>query len=131
MIFLDSNVPMYLVGGEHPNKDAAARRVALLVEAGEVLVTDVEVFQEILHRYVAIDRREFIRPAFDLLEALCDVVLPVEWRDVVRARDLVLSTPRVDARDALHVAVMEAHGVARILSFDRDFDRWPGITRIG
>ena len=30
----------------------------------ERLVTDTEVFQEILHRYTAIDRREAIQPAW-------------------------------------------------------------------
>jgi hypothetical protein len=30
-------------------------------------VTDAEVLQEILHRYVAIDRRDAIQPAFDAL----------------------------------------------------------------
>ena len=34
------------------------------------------------------------------------------------------------ARDALHIAVMEHHGIHSILSFDADFDRWPGLKRI-
>jgi hypothetical protein len=34
------------------------------------------------------------------------------------------------ARDAIHIAIMERHGIQRIMSFDRDFDRWPGLTRI-
>jgi predicted nucleic acid-binding protein len=34
------------------------------------------------------------------------------------------------ARDALHVAVMERHGVSRIMSFDRGFDIVPGIERL-
>jgi predicted nucleic acid-binding protein len=37
---------------------------------------------------------------------------------------------RLSARDALHIAVMERHDVARILSFDSGFDGIPGITRL-
>ncbi|MCZ2147544.1 MAG: type II toxin-antitoxin system VapC family toxin [Bryobacterales bacterium] len=34
------------------------------------------------------------------------------------------------ARDALHIAVMERYSIKTIFSFDRDFDRWPGLERI-
>ncbi|MGH2751243.1 MAG: type II toxin-antitoxin system VapC family toxin [Actinomycetota bacterium] len=36
----------------------------------------------------------------------------------------------LSARDALHVAVMRAHEIRRILSFDSHFDRFPGIERL-
>ena len=50
--------------------------------------------------------------------------------DLERAKDIVLGHARLSARDALHLAVMERHGVSRILSFDSGFDGFPGITRI-
>jgi predicted nucleic acid-binding protein len=34
------------------------------------------------------------------------------------------------ARDALHLAVMEQHGINPILSFDSGFDGFPGIARL-
>jgi predicted nucleic acid-binding protein len=34
------------------------------------------------------------------------------------------------ARDALYLAVMEQHGIKRILSFDCGLDGFPGITRL-
>ena len=67
MIFVDSNIPMYLVGAEHPNKDGARRLLEQCIARGERLVADAEVLQEILHRYVAINRRDAIQPAFDAL----------------------------------------------------------------
>ena len=97
---------------------------------GETLVTDAEVLQEILHRYVAIDRREAIAPATDVLLGVVDEVFPVERVDVERARRLVLATP-LSARDAVHVAIMRRRGVERILSFDRGFDGVAGLARIG
>jgi predicted nucleic acid-binding protein len=92
-------------------------------------VADAEVLQEILHRYVAIDRREAIEPAFEVLLGIVDAVLPIELEDVQRARSL-LATPRLQARDAIHVAVMQRHGIDRTISFDRAFDGIPGLTRV-
>ena len=54
MILVDSNIPMYLVGAPHPNKDAARRALEEAVAAGEPLCADAEVLQEILYRYTAI-----------------------------------------------------------------------------
>ena len=130
MIFIDSNVPMYLIGAQHPNKGAVEAKLSALIRSRERLVTDVEVQQEILHRYVAIDRREAIQPAFDALLGIVDEVFPIESRDVARAKTLVLERGALSARDAIHVAIMERHDVPTILSFDQGFDAVPGIRRI-
>ena len=130
MIFIDSNVPMYLVGAEHPHKTRSRQLIAGLIAAGERLVTSAEVFQEILHRYTAIDRRDAIRPAWDLLAEIVDSVFPIELEDVERARDLALERADLSARDALHTAVMRRHGVARIFSFDGRFDAVRGVSRL-
>jgi uncharacterized protein len=127
---LDSNVPMYLIGAAHPHKADAQRLLERLVSARERLVSDAEVLQEILHRYVAIDRRDAIQPAFDVLLKLVDEVLPVDQAAAERAKDIVMGNRRLSARDALHIAVMEENGIERILSFDSGFDGFPGITRI-
>lgn len=129
MILVDSNIPMYLVGGAHPNKDRARQRLESLVGEARTLVTDAEVLQEILHRYTAIQRPQAIQPAFDALLGVVDDVLPVGEADVVRAKDVVLGASRLSARDALHVAIMEAHDITEILTFDTGFDAHPGITR--
>ena len=130
MIFVDSNIPMYLVGVPHPNKEPARRALEELVAAGESLCTDAEVLQEILHRYTAIRRPEAIDPAFESVMGIVDVVYPIERTDVERARRLLRTTPRLAARDALHVAVMQARDIGRILSFDSGFDGIPGIVRL-
>jgi predicted nucleic acid-binding protein len=130
VILVDANVPMYLVGADHPNKVATRRMLERAATDRERLVTDAEVFQEILHRYVAISRRDAIQPAFDALNAVVDEVFAVDARAVERAKDLVLGYTRLSARDALHVATMQAQGIARIMSFDAAFDVVPGITRI-
>lgn len=128
MIFVDSNIPMYLVGADHPHKGSSRSLLERAIADGEILVTDAEVLQEILHRYVAIDRRDAIGPATDAILGVVDEVYPVEREDVERARRLVQAT-RLSARDAVHVAVMRRRGVTRILSFDRGFDDIDGIAR--
>jgi predicted nucleic acid-binding protein len=130
VIFVDSNIPMYLIGAAHPHKIDAQRLLERFVANRERLVTDAEVLQELLHRYVAIGRRDAIQPAFDALLGVVDAVLPVRDVDVLRAREIVLGNDRVSARDALHLAIMEQHSVTRIMSFDRGFDGIPGVTRL-
>ena len=130
MIFIDSNIPMYLVGAAHPNKVLAQRGLETCIVHAERKVTDVEVLQEILHRYVAIARHDAISPAFEAVTGIVDEVFPIDRQDVERARDIVLSSEGLSARDALHIAVMARHGIKRILSFDTGFDSFPGIDRL-
>lgn len=130
MIFIDSNIPMYLIGADHPNKHRAQDLVERAIEAQERLVTDAEVFQEILHRYDAIGRREAIKPAFDLLLRIADEVFAIDLLDLQRTRDILIGTKGLSARDSLHAAVMERHGVQRIMSFDGGFDQIPGVVRL-
>ena len=130
MIFIDSNVPMYLVGSPHPNKIAAEQTVAALIARQEKLVSDAEVLQEILHRYAAIGRLDAIQPAFDALLGLADEVFSIEPEDVQRAKTILLGKYGLSARDAIHLAVMEQRGIQRLLSFDQGFDRYPNVRRI-
>jgi len=121
---------MYLIGAPHPHKSDSQLLLERLIASGKRLVTDAEVFQEITHRYVAIGKREAIGPAFQLLLDVVDDVLAIEKADVLRAGEIVQSRAVLSARDSVHIAVMERHGIRSILSFDGDFDRWPGLQRI-
>src|SRR5207253_11465030 len=118
---------MYLIGAPHPHKSDTQRLLEKLVSDRQRLVSDAEVLQEILHRYVAIDRRDAIGPASSTLLAVVDEVYPIELEDVERARTLV-TTSRLSARDAVHLAVMQRRGVTELMTFDRGFDGIPGIV---
>jgi predicted nucleic acid-binding protein len=104
--------------------------VERLIAQHQRLVTDDEVLQEILHRYAAVNRYDDIQPAYDALLNSVDEVLPVDRRILERAKQIVLGYRRFSARDAVHLAVMQQHGIQRILSFDSGFDNFPGITRL-
>ena len=130
MIFIDSNIPMYLVGAAHPHKTEAQLLLERLVAAGRRLVTDAEVLQEILHRYTAIERREAIAPALQSTLDIVDDVFAIEKVDVLRASEIAQHRASLSARDAIHIAVMERRKIRSVLSFDADFDRWPSIERL-
>jgi predicted nucleic acid-binding protein len=130
VIFLDANVPMYLLGREHPHKVDARYVLERLAGEQRRLVTSSEVFQEVLHRYISIDRRDKVGPAFETVRGLVDDVLAIEEADVFAAKDIVHANQRLSARDALHVAVMRRRQITEILSFDAGFDEVTGIRRL-
>jgi uncharacterized protein len=130
VILVDSNIPMYLVGAPHRHKADAQRLLEKLITDRQRLVTDAQVLQDILHRYIAIDRRDAIRPAFDALLGVVDQVLAVDEAVVQRAKQIVLGYRPLSARDAVHLSVMEQNGIDHILSFDSGFDAFPNIVRL-
>ncbi len=130
MIFVDSNIPMYIIGKDHPRKVESQRLVERLASERRRLVTSSEVYQEILHRYIAANRRGEIELAFHALSSVVDNVFSVREEDVFAAKDLTHAHQQLSARDALHAAVMRRNGVRQILSFDRGFDLLPDLVRI-
>lgn len=121
---------MYAGGREHPLREPARRALASIADTIDA-VTDVEVFQEILYRYLAVGQRRGGFVIFDGFAGLmAGRVLAVAVDDVLRARELAESHPQLEARDLVHLAVMERHGIAEILTADRHFDDLPGVTRI-
>ena len=128
-VFIDSNIPMYVAGAAHPNRDPA-RRFLERVRSGDVEgCTSTEVLQEILYRYSAIGRRDLGAEVYDLFVQLCPVVFDVTLADTDGARNLLLDYPALSARDCIHAAVMRNHDVEVIATFDTSFDRVMGIRR--
>ncbi len=125
MIFVDSNVPMYLVGAPHPNRDRIAE--FLHSHAASDYVTSAEVYQEIVHRYVAVNRRGAIADAFRLLDGLVTTVFPIAREDVSVAHTIANEQHALSARDCLHLAVMERRGLKTALTCDTAFALRPGI----
>ena len=116
---------MYLVGALHRNRDRIEDY--LRAHAEENYVTSAEVYQEIVHRYVAIDRREAIDDAFRLLDETVAAVFPITRDDVVMARTIAHEQHALSARDCLHLAVMERRGLTVALTCDASFALRPGI----
>lgn len=130
MIFVDSNVPMYLVGGDHTLKRRVVELVPRLVTARELLVTSAEVFQEIIHRYLAIGDRTQLNAAYEALETMVSVTFDVTKPDIDQARAISAEYQGLSSRDCLHVAVMRRAGSVKVWSYDDGFDAVPSIQRI-
>ena len=130
-VFIDANVPIYAAGREHPYKGPCARILRILADDPQSFVTDSEVLQEMMHRYLASGRwtlgREVVR-AF--AEAMRGRIEAVHGDDVTLATELADLHPGVSARDLVHASVMQRLGIDRIVSADTDFDRLEGIDRL-
>lgn len=128
--FIDSNIPMYGRGADHPLK-APCLAVLGQISRGHVSgVTSVEVIQEIVHRYIMIGRRQYARQVVaDFLTIVPDV-LPITPDDMSLLLTYTEQYPRLSARDLLHVAVMVNHDVHTIISADADFDQVSLIRRL-
>ena len=131
VVFIDANVPIYAAGRDHPYKEPCARILRVLADDPQTFVTNSEVLQEMMHRYLASGRwslgREVVR-AF--AEAMRGRIEPVHGQDVILAAELADRYTGVSARDLVHAAVMQRLGVDRIISADTDFDRLEGMDRL-
>lgn len=119
MTFVDTNVFMYAVGGEHPLKPKARAFFREALEGGRLLVTSSEVLQELLHAYLPVDRLETLDAALALVDGTVGTIWPVEAEDVRLARVLVGEYPALRARDLVHLACCRRRDVARIETYDR------------
>ena len=121
MVFVDTNVFMYAVGGRHPLRDEARGFFTESLDRHTALATSAEVLQELMHAYLPVNRLETLDAALSLVDARVAVVWSVEPEDVVLARLLVDSYPGLGARDLLHLASCKRRDVAEIETFDRAF----------
>ncbi|MEM7483177.1 MAG: type II toxin-antitoxin system VapC family toxin [Acidobacteriota bacterium] len=129
-VFFDSNIPMYVAGGEHPNRTPALRLLER-AQAGEIeAFTSTEVLQEVLYRYTALRRRDLAFEVYDRMTEICPVILPVTLADTDHAKRLLQQIPTLGVRDAIHAAVMLQRDIETIASFDTGFDVVPGIRRL-
>jgi uncharacterized protein len=129
IVFIDSNIPMYVAGRPHPLREPSVRLLEA-VQRNEIEgCTSAEVLQEILYRYSGLSRLDLMRQVYDLFVSICPRVFDVTRADTDRARDLLTDARGLSARDAVHAAVMLNHGVEWIASFDSGFDGVSGIRR--
>ena len=130
-VFIDANVPIYAAGREHPYKQPCARILRMVAEEPQSFVTDSEVLQELLHRYLASGRWTFGREVVRAFaEAMRGRIEPVHAEDVTLAAELADRHPEVSARDLVHAAVMLRLESDRIISADSDFDRLEVVSRL-
>lgn len=134
-VFLDANVPIYAAGSAHVLKAPCVRVLELAAERPQDFVTDAEVLQELLHRYLALRVWPAGRAVIEGFAALmADRIEPVHAVDILEAATLTGGLAggheRLSARDLLHAAVMRRIGSHRVVTADRDFDAFDGLERL-
>jgi predicted nucleic acid-binding protein len=112
---------MYAVGAQHPLKAPCLAILDSVATGKLTAVTDVEVLQEILHRYTALGQR---------LRAVEVAELFLQIEDFLLATQLHSQYVALQARDSLHLAIMQRQGIFHIISADRHFDGIPGLIRL-
>ena len=128
--FIDANVPMYAVGAEHPLKGPCLAILRSIASGELAAVTDVEVCQEIIHRYTALGEREQALHVARLFIKLVPEILPILKEDLLLSLEMHQRYPSLQARDSLHTAVMRNNGIQFIISADRHFDEVDDVERV-
>ena len=129
-MFVDANIPMYAAGGSHPFKQPAAEFLRAVGRRQVDAVSDVEVLQEILHRYRAVRQAAHGFVVFESFATTVRLFHPVLLEDLWECRAILARHENVRPRDAIHAAVMLRAGVRTIVSYDRHFDELRGIDRV-
>lgn len=120
---------MYAAGAAHPNKEASARLLERVADGSLDAATDVEVLQEILHRYRAIRRWEDGRQVYDLVRLVVPTIHSIKLEDLDEARLLMDRHSNLPARDALHAAICLSTATD-ICSYDKHFDQLAELRRL-
>jgi predicted nucleic acid-binding protein len=126
---IDTNVFIYAVGEPHPYKEVCVQLMQGLTVAGHDATVDTEVAQEILH-YFQMRRR--MTQGLALLDSLLTAFpapIPITVGEVRLAGELLRKYPQIQARDAVHAAVVLAHHLDGIISADKGFDAVAEIVR--
>ena len=129
-VFVDSNIPMYVAGADHPHRAPSIQFLKNAEADGLELCTSTEVLQEILYRFSGMGRRDVGARLYDLFVALMPEVFDVTLADTDLAKTLLLAHEGISARDAVHAGVMINRDVRVMATFDRGFDDLEGITRL-
>ena len=135
MRFLDTNVILrYLTRDDETKADACYQVFQCVKNGEEELVTGETIIAEVT--YVLSARRGPYRLSHHEIVARLMPIVTLRGVRIagkqacIRALDLYASSTFLDFEDALAVAHMEQMGIREILSYDRDFDRLPGIERV-
>lgn len=135
MRFLDTNIIIrFLTRDDEPKADACYQLFQRVkqgeeeVFACEAMVTEVAYVLTSSRTPYGLSHAEVKDRLLPIL-TLRGVRLPHK-RVCLRALDIYASVPGLDLEDAMAVAHMEQQGVTEIYSYDRDFDRVDGITRV-
>jgi predicted nucleic acid-binding protein len=130
VLFLDTNILMYAVGKEHLYREPCRGILRQIAVDELIVVTNVEVLQELLHRYRSLGKPDLASALYTATKDLCEEVFAVTAADIDRAHEILRISSDVSVRDAVHAATALRRGIGEILSTDQHFESIEGITRV-
>lgn len=129
MKLIDANIFIYAAGGPHDYREPSKHVLSEAANGSLVTNTDIEVLQEILHYYRTRQNVPYGRQVMEATLLAFPDPLPITPAVMLTAGTIFEKHQSLQARDALHAAVVVQHGLDGIISADRGFDRIPGIRR--
>jgi uncharacterized protein len=129
--FLDTNILLRHLLGDHPQQSPRATAFLARIERGEIRVStaDTVIFEAVftLQRYYRQPKTK-IRDAILPLIELPGIVLPGKRR-FRRAFELYVEQ-NLPFADAYHAALMESQGISEIVTFDAHFEHIAGLHKM-
>ncbi|MDQ3508047.1 MAG: PIN domain-containing protein [Actinomycetota bacterium] len=129
-VFLDTNIFLRHLTGDHPEHSPKATAYLVRIERGEMKarIADTVVFEVVftLRSYYGHSKGEIRDTLLPIVE-MAGIALPGKRR--LREVFDVYVEENVSFADAFHATLMKHLGIEEIASFDMDFDRIPGVRR--
>lgn len=129
-VFVDANLTIYVTGRDHPLREPCLAVFRAIAASPAGCWSSAEVLQELLH--VLLRRNETARAA-ELIGRFASVlgsrIVPLTADDVLWCVSREFPAG-LQARDRIHLAVMNRLGITSIVTTDSAFDRQPGVTRL-
>ncbi len=129
--FVDTNIFLRHLRQDHSELSPRATEFLRRVERQELKVrtADTVIFETVFTLQSLYKQpKAAIRGALSPLIALPGIVLP--WKARMRLAFDYYVDLNISFADAYHAVLMEELKLTTVLSFDTDFDRVPGITRV-
>ena len=128
-VFIDSNIPMYAAGQEHPNKEPSVKILELVSKGKIIGMASTEVLQEILYRYQAINILKKGLEVFDNFSKIMDDILSVNFQIMNEAKKILMEKYKqnIFPRDAVHIATMNYYEINCIATYDKHFKIFKNI----
>lgn len=131
LAFLDTNIFVRHLRADHTEHSPKATAYLRRIEGGEL---KVKIAESVIFETVYTLQRAYKQPKAAIRDALLPLIeLPgivllgkKQWQDIF---DLYVGL-NIPFIDAYHAIIMKRQKLNKIVSFDRDYDRIPGITRI-
>ncbi|MDR0627000.1 MAG: type II toxin-antitoxin system VapC family toxin [Bifidobacteriaceae bacterium] len=125
---VDSNIPIYALGGEHPAKSPC---LALLRAAGVGQfrgVASTEMVQELIYHRLRVTANRSVAVGDGRDVAAIFEIRPFDGAVLAEAMRLIEHTTTIRGRDAVHAATALANGIGIVISTDSAFAEAPGLT---